>query len=380
MIKEQKPQIDWFPTIFLTVTPLIAIIGSVAYIYQNGLSWSLILLYIFFYYATGFSVTAGYHRYFAHRTYEASPIVKILFLFFGAGAFQNSVLKWAVDHRFHHKYVDTDQDPYNAKRGLWYSHILWMMQKNYQRQTPMALSLSRDLRADKWIVWQDKYYVPIAVLAGFVLPAVIAASWGAAWGGFIFAGLLRMVCVHHFTFFINSLCHYWGEQKFTNENTAKDNFFLALVTYGEGYHNFHHYFQNDYRNGIYWYNYDPTKWFINTLSSLNLVDKLKVEPEQNIIRARMRMDELRLATKINEKNHIFQDKLIRMREKITHCGEQLKKLQEEYNQMRWDWVKRKSVQFELLKKEIKLTKLELRKNYSYWKKIIVSIEKLSYVR
>ena len=116
---------------------------------------------------------------------------------------------------------------------------------------------------DPWIAWQHKWYLPIALLAGFVFPTVVAgALWGDYTGGYFYAAVARLVFVHHSTFCVNSLAHYAGSATYTDGHTARNSIITALVTMGEGYHNFHHEFPNDYRNGIEWYQYDPTQWFI----------------------------------------------------------------------------------------------------------------------
>ena len=132
----------------------------------------------------------------------------------------------------------------------------------------------------------------------FILPAIIGYFMGSVLGGIAIIGLLRMVFVHHVTFFINSLCHMVGFQTYTDTNTAKDSPLMALFTYGEGYHNFHHFFQTDYRNGIRWYQYDPTKWVIKGLEFFGLAWDLKLTPQEDILKAKLLMDAKRLDQKL----------------------------------------------------------------------------------
>jgi stearoyl-CoA desaturase (delta-9 desaturase) len=286
-----KKQIDWVNVSFLTLTPILAIGLSTIYFLNNSINWSQIILLIVFYFITGISITAGYHRLFSHHTYQTNKFVKILFLFFGAGAFQNSALKWSSDHRIHHRHVDHEQDPYNINRGFFYAHIGWIF---YKDDVGSEKNYPKDLLNDKLVMWQHRHYNLIAVSSGLLLPALIGHLLGSALGGLALSGLLRLVFVHHCTFFINSLCHVVGSRPYTEDNTARDSFILAFFTYGEGYHNYHHSFPSDFRNGIRWYQYDPTKWLIISLKFIGFAKNLKQVPEKIIQQAKEEMTVKRL--------------------------------------------------------------------------------------
>jgi len=232
----------------------------------------------------GMSITAGYHRLWAHRSYEASKPLQIFYMLFGAMALQNSILVWASSHRVHHRHVDdVDHDPYSAKRGLWFSHLGWML-RNYESGR-QDFRNAKDLEANPIVRFQHKYYVPIAVGMNFGVPILLGWMAGDIWGVLLLGGFLRLVVSHHCTFFINSLAHFWGSRPYTTENTARDNGVLALFTWGEGYHNYHHLFQWDYRNGIRWYQWDPTKWLISACKFVGLARSLKRVPEFQIRQA-----------------------------------------------------------------------------------------------
>jgi stearoyl-CoA desaturase (delta-9 desaturase) len=232
----------------------------------------------------GLSITAGYHRLWAHRSYEASKPLQIFFMLFGAMALQNSILIWASSHRTHHRHVDdVDRDPYSARRGLWFSHLGWML-RNYESGKPDFRN-ARDLEANPIVSFQHKYYLPIALGMNIGVPVLLGLLHGDIWGSLLLGGFLRLVVSHHCTFFINSLAHFWGSRPYTTENTARDNGLLALFTWGEGYHNYHHLFQWDYRNGIRWYQWDPTKWLISVCKWLGLARSLKRVPEFQIRQA-----------------------------------------------------------------------------------------------
>lgn len=232
-------------------------------------------------------ITAGYHRYFSHRAFNTNKLMEIFYLLAAAATFEGSVFWWAADHRNHHRFVDRDGDPYSIKKGFWWAHIGWVFYRepgDYCLNHPRFNNVA-DLKKNKLCILQHKYYIPIAIFMSFVLPMLIGALYGRPIGGLLFGGLLRQIATHHSTFFINSLCHLWGKQPYSKDNTAKDNFILAILTFGEGYHNYHHVFPSDYRNGIKWYHWDPTKWFIKTTEIFKLSWGLRKTPKANIEKA-----------------------------------------------------------------------------------------------
>ena len=240
--------------------------------------WALAFLYL-----NGMSITGGYHRLWSHNAYEAHPFLKWFFALWGAGALQNSILVWASDHRRHHRHVDDEVlDPYSARRGLWFSHMGWML-RNYSGEPDF--SNAKDLQRDPVVLFQHQHYVALTLLMNLGLPLLLGIWHGDIIGTVLLVGLLRLVVNHHVTFFINSLAHFWGSRPYTEANSARDNGFLALLTYGEGYHNYHHIFQKDYRNGIRWWQWDPTKWMIALCQRVGLARNLNRVPDFKIQRA-----------------------------------------------------------------------------------------------
>jgi len=271
-------RINWLNVGILFGTPLISIYG----VYTTELRWQTALFTVIFYFFTGLGITAGYHRLWAHRAYDASFPVKLFLLLGGSGALQGSLKWWAGGHRVHHRYTDTLKDPYNSKGGFWYAHMGWMLVHPDPKNK--AYADIRDLNADPLIRFQHQYYLLFGPTMAFMFPALVCyLGWGDFWGGLFYAGYARLVFVHHNTFCVNSVAHYFGEQTFDDERTPRDNWFNALLTFGEGYHNFHHEFPNDYRNGLKWYDYDPTKWIIAAFSFMGLTYNLK-EFDDNAIR------------------------------------------------------------------------------------------------
>ena len=280
-----KPAILWLNLLVFSITFLIAIIGVPLYAYFIGFEVSTIVATVI---ATGFcgmSITAGYHRLWSHKAYEANAVVRFIFALGGAFSVQNSILHWSSDHRKHHRYVDdNEKDPYSAKRGFWFSHIGWML-REYQQDTVNDYDNVRDLQRDKIVMWQHKHYLQLLLLMNFGVPLAFGLITGHVWESLLLVGVLRLVISHHVTFFINSLAHMWGKQPYSDQNTAKDNPIVAFLTYGEGYHNYHHAFQYDYRNAIKWWQFDPTKWLIKTMSWLKLAKNLKKVPEEKVAKS-----------------------------------------------------------------------------------------------
>jgi stearoyl-CoA desaturase (delta-9 desaturase) len=270
--------------LFLLLTPVVGIAGTAVYTYLYGFELWMLLLAVGMYAAVGLSITAGYHRCLSHRSYEASKPVQYFFAIFGAMAAQNSALWWSAGHRVHHQYVDRDWDPYNINRGFWWAHILWVFHKH----EPADVNANTpDLLQNPVVMWQHRWYKLILIVGGFGLPALIGWMCGDAIAGLLWGGFLRLVVIHHTTFFVNSLAHSMGKPAYNAEVSARDNWLVALLTLGEGYHSFHHRFPSDFRNGIRWYHWDPAKWFIATLHRLGLAKQLRATPPPQVELARM---------------------------------------------------------------------------------------------
>ncbi|WOJ91978.1 fatty acid desaturase [Congregibacter variabilis] len=310
--------------------------------------WAVVFLYL-----NGLSITGGYHRLWSHKAYDAHWSVRLWFALWGAGALQNSILIWAADHRRHHRHVDDNEsDPYSAGRGLWFSHMGWMLREYATHGEDF--SNAQDLMRDPIVMWQHKHYVAITTFMNLGLPILLGLALGDVIGTVLLVGLLRLVVNHHVTFFINSLAHFWGTRPYTEENSARDNGFLAFLTYGEGYHNYHHIFQKDYRNGIRWYQWDPTKWMIGALEKLGLASSLQRVPDFRIQRALLDMQfkraqdlatgrgEPALSAILEREYQIFTDSVNQWKklqsERYEHHREQIEgAMVERYQQLQHRW-------------------------------------------
>ena len=285
----KKPPIILTNILVFVVTGAIAVLAVPLWAVTMGFDTVEIVTAIVLFYFTGMSITAGYHRLWSHKTYDAHISVRTILAIGGAMALQNSILHWSSDHRVHHRHVDdNDKDPYSARKGLWFAHMGWML-REYQKHRYDDYSNCRDLQKDPVVMWQHKYYLPIVLVANFGITGLLGWINGDVLSMILFAGVFRLFMVHHVTFFINSLAHFWGNQPYTDKNTARDNGVLAFFTFGEGYHNYHHIFEYDYRNGIYWWQFDPTKWLIRGLSFVGLTTNLRRVPEERIEKARAAM-------------------------------------------------------------------------------------------
>ncbi|RSL79273.1 Acyl-CoA desaturase [Fusarium floridanum] len=263
-------KVDWLNTTFVIFIPAIGLISS----YWIPLHPYTAIFSAIYYFNTGLGITAGYHRLWSHHSFKATLPLQIYLAAMGAGAVEGSIRWWVKAHRAHHRYTDTDQDPYSVNKGFLYSHLGWMVMK----QNPKRLGRTdiSDLNEDPVVIWQHCHFLSSVLVMAIVFPMFVCGlGWGDWSGGFVYAGILRIFTVQQATFCVNSLAHWLGDQPFDDRRSPRDHFITALITLGEGYHNFHHEFPSDYRNTIEWWQYDPTKWAIIVWEFLGLAYDLK---------------------------------------------------------------------------------------------------------
>lgn len=335
------------------------------------LGWSFALLYL-----SGLAITAGYHRFFSHASYKAHPLLEVILLFFGTLATQGSALRWSYDHRLHHAFIDKEQDPYSVNKGFWFAHILWM----FKKRPSIDNKVVSDLIKNPLIRFQDKYYNSLMFFTNALVTYFVGWATGDYIGAFVISWLLRTFLLHHFTWFINSLAHYWGHQNYSTEHSAVDNYIISLLTFGEGYHNYHHTFAHDYRNGIRWYHFDPTKWLIFLLSKIKLAYGLKRMNEEKIHTKMIFLHKKELLLSLSQSLIQSKDELVQkvhlQAEKLADSIAIMIKKINEYREIR------KQKQFEIAKKvklELRDLKERVKEEWRSWRQLSKEIFKLKKV-
>lgn len=367
-------EFNWGPTLFLTIYQTLLLLSLPFYFYFTPPSLGMIGVSIILLYLTGLSITAGYHRFYSHRSYRTNSFVEMLLLFFGSMAGQGSALRWSFDHRLHHTHVDTDCDPYSIKKGFWYAHCLWILEKPKKIEAKVV----PDLIKNRLVQFQHKYDFLCMLISNGIAFLVVGWFLDDYMGAFFLACWTRLFLLHHFTWFINSLAHTWGDRPFCQEQSAVNNYILALLTFGEGYHNYHHTFCNDYRNGIRWFHFDPTKWLIWTLSKCGLTKELK-RMDSYTIQKRMVLERKRLLLgRVCNLWYVKKDELEKL---VRELAEKLVVEFAEFNQLRVNYrlarkEGREPDQLKVFKQKLSILRKNLKSNWRLWKQLSRHILKL----
>lgn len=272
----------WGPIVFLAAISLGTLAGVPVFVAARGFTAFELALCAGLSLATTLAITLGYHRLFAHAAFEARGLVRFLVLFFGAGAFQQSAIKWASMHRRHHAAVDTEADPYNIRDGFFYAHAGWIVAWKQH----VSYANVPDLERDSLARHQHDHYRLWSLAAGLALPLALGVAFDDLPGALLFGVVAREFFVLNSAFLVNSAAHTFGRRPYDPTSSARDSFLVALLTHGEGYHNFHHRFPGDYRNGVAWTSWDPTKWLIFGLSLVGLTSELRRTPTELVLEAR----------------------------------------------------------------------------------------------
>lgn len=277
-IRAREDKFEWrrsLPFVFLHI-------GCLGVIWV-GWSWTAVIAAVVLYFIRMFAITAFYHRYFSHRTFKTSRFMQFFFAAWANTSVQRGALWWAATHRHHHKHSDTEEDAHSpGMKGFIWSHIGWMTSSN---NFPTDYKSIKDLAKYPELVFLNRFDLIIPALFAFALfglgallesgaPQLGTNGWQMlVWGFFISTTVLL-----HGTLFINSLAHVWGNKRFQTEDDSRNNFFLALITLGEGWHNNHHRYMNSTRQGFYWWEIDPTYYGLKVMSWLGLIWDLKPVP------------------------------------------------------------------------------------------------------
>jgi stearoyl-CoA desaturase (delta-9 desaturase) len=244
--------------------------GVVVGLFLVPVSWKNLLLSFAVYYALMGAVTIGYHRYFSHRSFKTSRPFQFLLAVACTMSAQKGVLWWAANHRHHHKYADREEDIHSpTMRGFWWAHIGWILVHDY---TATRTELVRDWMRFPELRWLNRYHlVPVLGLGGvmYVTGGLTALYWG--W-------VVATVMLWHGTFTVNSLAHVWGRRRYATSDTSRNNFWLALITLGEGWHNNHHHYQISARQGFFWWEVDVSYYVLRLWQALGLVWDVRTPP------------------------------------------------------------------------------------------------------
>lgn len=368
-------RVNWVAAAFLLITPVVAVTWGGVHVALSGVRAIEVVFFFLYLAAANLSITAGYHRLFAHRAYDCRRFVKALYLLFGAATFQNSVLCWASDHRRHHKHIDDDGDPYNIRRGFLWAHIGWMLVNEHKAERFENIP---DLTGDSLVRLQHRFYLPIAVMMGFGVPLGVGYAIGDPWGCLLWGGLIRIVVGHHTTFLVNSLAHTLGRRPYTRAVSARDSVVTALLTFGEGYHNFHHRFAADYRNGIRRHQWDPTKWLIRGMAAIGCAWNLRRVPHDRIVAAQLQCDRQRLLERMKDRS---EQAVTQVRERLSEMAAPLQRSAARLSELEREWARRREARgadcrsrVEALRAELRAARREFRAARQRWQTALATLQ------
>ncbi|HZE73380.1 MAG TPA: acyl-CoA desaturase [Pyrinomonadaceae bacterium] len=277
------------------ILPFLGFLVSVALLWQRAFGIVDLGLLVVFYVLTTMGIGIGFHRLFAHRGFQTGPRTKVILAILGSMAAEGPVLFWAAIHRRHHSYSDRTGDPHsphlhgegvwNTLRGFWHAHSGWMFRPEL---TGWAYYVP-DLLRDRLLFQINRLYF-LWMTLGLLLPAVLGGlltlSWRGALLGFLWGGLVRVFLVHHTTWSINSICHMYGNRPFQTRDFSANNFWMALLSFGEGWHNNHHAFPSSVRHGLQWWQIDMSGYVIQTMKAAGLAWNVKLPSPRMVAEAK----------------------------------------------------------------------------------------------
>jgi stearoyl-CoA desaturase (Delta-9 desaturase) len=294
---------DRIATGIVTAVPILAL-GFVAWqVWGDFLRWSDVVVFAIMYLATGLGITVGFHRYFTHRSFKTSRPVRAILAVLGSAAIEGPVISWVADHRKHHTFADQEGDPHSphvdhgvgwrgAFKGLLHAHVGWLF---IHTQRGLRRRYARDLVDDPIVNFVDRKFFVWAIgglLVAFALGWAIGGSLYAGLTGLLWGGAVRMLVVHHVTFSINSLCHFFGRRRFETDDESRNLLWLAPFSFGESWHNNHHAFPTSAEHGMRKWEIDPSALLIRGLEKVGLVwDVVRVDRERQERRAALLADE-----------------------------------------------------------------------------------------
>lgn len=365
--------VNWRGGMFLIVYHILFFVSFPLYAVYVGFDWRMLGVMFALICACGLGITTCYHRYYSHKTFQTNSVVEAIILFFGTLATQGSALEWSHDHRLHHRFVDTDKDPYSIKKGFWHAHFLWMLKARKEIDHKVV----PDLVKNRLVMLQHRYYVWWLIITNGAFIAFFGWLFGDVFGALVLLFLTRLFVTHHSTWFINSLAHTWGKRPYDKSQTARDNWFAAVLTWGEGYHNYHHTFASDYRNGVRWWQWDPTKYLIWTMSKLGLARNLKYVNKYTIKMKSVAETKRLMLERIKntDRYHYYEQKVHQVYESLNKKYAELKSMMREYQKLR---VK-KNAEHEVLtlRQKLKHAKAQIELDWQNWNKLTREVKSAS---
>ena len=284
--------LDRFLTGTITVLPILAL-GLVGWqVWSSLLGWSDLIVFAIMYIATGLGITVGFHRLFTHRSFKTGKAVRAILAALGSAAIEGPVISWVADHRKHHAYSDQPGDPHSphvdhghglkgALRGLAHAHVGWLF---IHTERGLKSRYAPDLIADPVVNFISRTFVLwvfVGLAVPFLLGWLIGGTLDAALTGLLWGGAVRMLVLHHSTYSINSLCHFFGRKRFKTGDESRNLVWLSFFTFGEAWHNNHHAFPTSARHGLSPWAFDPSAWVIWALEKTGLAwDVVRIAPER----------------------------------------------------------------------------------------------------
>jgi stearoyl-CoA desaturase (delta-9 desaturase) len=285
-------RLDRIVTGAVTLVPILAL-GLVAWqLWHKLLGWSDLIVFAVMYVSTGLGVTVGFHRLFTHRSFKTTNTVRAVLAVLGSAAIEGPVISWVADHRKHHVFSDKPGDPHSphvdhgvgvrgALRGLLHAHVGWLF---IHTQRGLKTRYAPDLLADRVVCFVNRTFLLWAVAglaAPFLLGWAIGGTVAEGLTGLLWGGAIRMLVLHHATYSINSLCHFFGRRNFKTDDESRNLRWLSIFTFGEAYHNNHHAFPTSARHGLSRWSWDPSAWVIWGLEKTGLAwDVVRISPER----------------------------------------------------------------------------------------------------
>ena len=277
-LPKSQRKISWIPAIFIVGVHL----GALAAFFT--FSWQALALCVVFHWITGgVGVTLCYHRLLTHRSFKTPKIIEYFLSFIGTLAGQGGPISWVVAHRLHHAYSDeSTKDPHSPKDGFFWSHMIWCMTRNPMLENEeVRQKIAPDLANDPIMRFLNNTHI----LSTFLLSGIFYL-WG-GWSFVVWGVLLRLVLVYHSTWLVNSAAHVWGYKTYASKDDSTNLWWVALITYGEGWHNNHHAFQTSAKHGLKWWEFDTTYWMIKTLEFFKLASAIKL-PTQHMLNTKLK--------------------------------------------------------------------------------------------